>query len=64
MTRKLLENLDMSWREDSIRYINTPSNKAKNLYFYVQEAGDFKAHVRVRRYQPLRAHLNQPFMDH
>ena len=45
MTRKLLENLDMSWREDSIRYINTPSNKAKNLYFYVQEAGDFKAHA-------------------
>ena len=44
MSVKLLENLDMSWSEDSVRYINTPSKKAKGLYFYVQEVGDFRAH--------------------
>ncbi|MCR5626712.1 MAG: AraC family transcriptional regulator [Lachnospiraceae bacterium] len=55
MSKKLIENLDMSWSEDSIRYINTPSKKAKGLYFYVQEAGYFRA---VPPYHTERANLD------
>jgi AraC-like DNA-binding protein len=37
-----LERASYSWSEDSIRLILTPSNVAKSIFFYVQEAGYFK----------------------
>lgn len=37
-----LERASYTWSEDSIRLIATPSNIAKNTYFYVQELGYFK----------------------
>ncbi len=37
-----LERADYSWSEDSIRFINTPSQTARNVYFYVQEVGLFR----------------------
>ncbi len=39
---KFLERASYDWSEDSIRFINTPSQKAKSTYFYMQEAGYFK----------------------
>lgn len=41
--RKLLENISYNWSEDSIRLINTPSQAAKAVFYYVQEVGYFKA---------------------
>lgn len=35
------ENLDFTWSEDSIRFINTATPRARQVFFYVQEAGDF-----------------------
>lgn len=40
--RELLEHGIHNWSEDSIRLILTPSQTAKNLFFYAQEAGYFK----------------------
>lgn len=40
--RELLERGIHNWSEDSIRMILTPSQTAKNLYFYTQEVGYFK----------------------
>lgn len=40
-THKYMENLDFSWTDDSIRFINTATPKARQTFFYVQEAGDF-----------------------
>lgn len=37
------ENADHSWTQDSKRLINTPSQKTKELFFYIQEVGYFKA---------------------
>lgn len=37
-----LEKFSLDWSEDSIRLINTPSQKAKSIYYYMQEAGYFK----------------------
>ncbi|MCB5954332.1 AraC family transcriptional regulator [Enterococcus sp. CWB-B31] len=37
------EKANHSWSQDSIRYINTPSEKSKELFYYVQEIGYFKA---------------------
>lgn len=42
MTRKYLERASYNWSEDSIRYINTPTQKARSKFFYVQEVGYFK----------------------
>ena len=39
---KFLERASFNWSEDSIRFINTPSPKAKSTFFYMQEAGYFK----------------------
>lgn len=39
---KFLERASYDWSEDSIRFINTPSPKAKSTFFYMQEAGYFK----------------------
>lgn len=39
---KYLERVDYTWSEDSIRFINTPTMSAKQLFFYVQEAGYFR----------------------
>lgn len=39
---KFLERASFDWSEDSIRFINTPSPKAKSTFFYMQEAGYFK----------------------
>lgn len=39
---KFLERASYDWSEDSIRFINTPSPKAKATFFYMQEAGYFK----------------------
>ncbi|MCX7711520.1 MAG: AraC family transcriptional regulator [Clostridia bacterium] len=37
-----LENYSQGWSEDSVRLIATPSQSAKNAFFYVQEVGYFK----------------------
>ncbi len=42
MAAKFLERASFDWSEESIRFINTPSPKAKSTYFYMQEAGYFK----------------------
>ena len=39
---RILENLDCTWSEDSVRFINTPTPLARQLFYYVQEAGDFR----------------------
>lgn len=33
-----------SWSTDSSRFINTPSPKSKEMFYYIQEIGHFKAH--------------------
>lgn len=38
------QSANHSWSKDSIRYINTPTQKTKELFYYVQEIGHFKAH--------------------
>lgn len=40
-TPKYLERADYTWSEDSIRFINTPTQSARQTFFYVQEAGYF-----------------------
>lgn len=40
--KKYQENASFNWSDDSIRLINTPSQNAKSIYYYVQEAGYFK----------------------
>lgn len=52
---KLIEKLDYSWSEESIRYINTPSVQARNTFFYVQEVGSFETFY---PYYTERANLN------
>ena len=42
MARKYLERASYTWSEDSIRFINTPSQKARRIFLYVQEVGYFK----------------------
>ena len=37
-----LERADYTWSEDSIRFINTPTQSARQSFFYVQEVGYFK----------------------
>ncbi|MGI6112269.1 MAG: AraC family transcriptional regulator [Bilifractor sp.] len=37
-----LERADYTWSQDSIRYINTPSQTARHIFYYVQEVGDFR----------------------
>ena len=37
------EKADHSWTKDSERVIHTPSQKSKELFFYLQEIGHFKA---------------------
>jgi AraC-like DNA-binding protein len=37
-----LERASYDWSEDSIRLLNTPSQTARAIYFYVQEVGHFK----------------------
>lgn len=37
-----LERADYTWSEDSIRFINTPTVTARQIFFYVQEAGYFR----------------------
>ena len=38
----LLEKYCPAWSEDSIRLYNTPSETARNIYFFIQECGYFK----------------------
>ncbi|MHC5215069.1 helix-turn-helix domain-containing protein [Enterococcus sp. LJL128] len=38
------ENANHSWSPDSTRYINTPDQKSRELFYYIQEIGHFKAH--------------------
>lgn len=40
---KYWEKADHSWTDDSIRIFNTPSTRAKQLFYYIQEIGHFKA---------------------
>lgn len=40
-THKYMEKLDLTWSDDSIRFINTATPRARQTFFYVQEAGDF-----------------------
>lgn len=42
MGKRYLERVALSWSTDSVRLINTPSRKARELFFYVQECGSFK----------------------
>lgn len=37
-----LERADYTWSNDSIRFINTPTLSARQIYFYVQEVGYFR----------------------
>lgn len=37
------ENANHSWTKDSTRYINTPSTRSRDLFYFVQEIGHFKA---------------------
>lgn len=39
------EKANHSWSEDSSRVILTPSQRIRNLFFYIQEIGHFKAHI-------------------
>lgn len=39
------ENLNLTWSEDSIRFINTATPRARQTFFYVQEVGDFRTSV-------------------
>lgn len=39
---KYLERASYNWSEDSTRLIITPSNTARSVFFYIQEAGYFK----------------------
>lgn len=48
------EKANHSWTKDSKRVINTPSNKTKELFFYIQEIGYFKA---FKPYYTEREHL-------
>lgn len=48
------EKANHSWTEDSKRMIHTPSNKTKELFFYIQEIGYFKA---LKPYYTEREHL-------
>lgn len=50
-----LERANYTWSEDSIRFINTPTRSAKQLFFYVQETGYFRTHP---PYFTERANLN------
>lgn len=38
------EKADHSWTKDSLRYINTPSKKSQELFYFIQEIGHFKAY--------------------
>lgn len=49
------EKAKHSWSEDSLRYYVTPSQKAKEMLFYIQEIGRFKAY---KEYFTERQHLN------
>ena len=40
-THKYMEKLDLTWSDDSIRFINTATPSARQTFFYVQEVGDF-----------------------
>ncbi|MFV0363556.1 MAG: AraC family transcriptional regulator [Suipraeoptans sp.] len=40
--KNLIENYTSSWSADSVRLYSTPSNTARQLYFFVQETGYFK----------------------
>lgn len=50
-----LERADYTWSSDSIRFINTPSVTARQIFFYVQEVGYFKT---AAPYFTERANLN------
>ena len=39
-THKYMEKLDLTWSDDSIRFINTATPRARQTFFYVQEVGD------------------------
>lgn len=41
-THQYMENLNFTWSEDSIRFINTATPRARQTFFYVQEVGDFR----------------------
>ena len=39
---RYLEHASLTWTDDSVRLINTPTQLAKSSFFYMQEAGYFK----------------------
>lgn len=39
-----LERYSSTWTDDSVRYMNTPSQDIRNTFFYVQETGFFKTY--------------------
>lgn len=41
-THQYMENLNFTWSDDSIRFINTATPRARQTFFYVQEVGDFR----------------------
>lgn len=38
---KYMEKLNLTWSDDSIRFINTATPRARQTFFYVQEVGIF-----------------------
>ena len=36
-----MKKLHLTWSDDSIRFINTATPRARQTFFYVQEVGDF-----------------------
>lgn len=50
-----------SWTHDSSRYILTPSKKSQEMFYFIQEIGDFKA---PQPYFTERAHLSSYLMKY
>lgn len=50
-----LERFEKAWTSHSIRHIATPSPRAKNTYYYIQEIGHFQT---LKNYYTERAGLN------
>lgn len=38
---KYMEKLNLTWSDDSIRFINTATPRARQTFFYVQGSGGF-----------------------
>ncbi len=55
------ESYEKAWTDQSIRHIATPSERARNTYYYVQEIGYFKT---LSHYYTKRSGLNSYLLIH